>query len=125
MNAHRITIVAAMLALTAIATAPASAKPIFQPVSPAMQPIGGGSMFKPVNPAFQPIGKVPGGGCGKGWVGCNPNTWTPGHSGGYGVVGLGLAVAAQPVVTDGCYYVHRKVFVANVGLVRERVLVCD
>jgi hypothetical protein len=75
MSSLKITIAAA-LALTAFGIAAASAKPIFQPVNPAMQPIANNSMYKPVNPAFQPIGKVPGG-CGKGFVGCNPNTWFP------------------------------------------------
>jgi hypothetical protein len=128
MSSLKITIVVAALALTAFGAATASAKPIFQPVNPAMQPIGGNSMYKPVNPALQPIGKISGG-CGKGFVGCNPNTWTPGfhgYHGGFGGLDVTLAVGQSTVVADdGCYYVRRKVLVPNVGIVRERVLVCD
>jgi hypothetical protein len=128
MSSLKITIAAAAFALTAFGAATAAAKPMFQPVNPSMQPIGGNSMYKPVNPSFQPIGKVPGG-CGKGFVGCNPSTWTPGSHGfhgGFGGLDVTLAVGQSTVVVDdGCYYVHRKVFVSNVGMVRERVLVCD
>jgi hypothetical protein len=128
MSSLKITIAAAALALTAFGVAAASAKPMFQPVNPSMQPIANNSMYKPVNPSFQPIGKVPGG-CGKGFVGCNPNTWTPGSHGfhgGFSGIDVTLAVGQSDVVADdGCYYVRRKVLVPHVGFVRERVLVCD
>ena len=61
-------------------------------------------------------------------VGCNPNTWTPGNhhnnhwnGGGYGFGGgFGLNInLAQPVSADegDCYYVRRKVFIPQVGVV--------
>ena len=84
-------------------------------------------IYKPVNPALQPIGKK-NGGCPNGWVGCNPNTW--GKSGGGFAVDISVGVA-QPVATiaavadANCYYVRRKVFIEGVGLVRQRMLVCD
>jgi hypothetical protein len=106
----------------------ASAKPFFQPVNPAMQPIGGGSKYKPVNPSLQPIGGKFGG-CGKGWAGCNPGTYTPGggYGYGYGAVNVGYGVAGQSAIAadDDCYYVRRRVFVRHVGMVRKRVMVCD
>jgi hypothetical protein len=68
-------------------------------------------------------------------VGCNPNTWTPGNhnhwngGGGYGGgYGGGLSISfAQPQAVDegDCYYVRRKVFIPQVGMVLKRQLVCN
>jgi hypothetical protein len=74
-----------------------------------------------------PILKKP---CGN-LVGCNPNTWTPGHNnpwnGGGGFSG-GLSINfAQPQAMDegDCYYVRRQVFMPEVGVVSKRQLVCN
>ena len=58
-------------------------------------------------------------------VGCNPNTWTPNNNwNGGGFVTINLA---QPVSADDgdCYYVRRKVFIPQVGVVSKRQLVCN
>jgi hypothetical protein len=63
-------------------------------------------------------------------VGCNPNTWTPtGHhnhwNGGYGG-GLSISFAQPQAMDEGdCYYVRRKVFIPQVGMVSKRQLVCN
>ena len=84
MSKKSITLAAVTLTVVSFALATAaSAKPIFQPVGPSLQPINGGSMYKPVNPGLKPInsgsickpvdpslkpfGKKPGG-CPNGWV---------------------------------------------------------
>ena len=64
-------------------------------------------------------------------VGCNPNTWTPNNNwngGGFGGFSGGLTInLAQPVSADDgdCYYVRRKVFIPQVGVVSKRQLVCN
>jgi hypothetical protein len=98
---------------------------MYQPVNQGLKPINSGSIYKPVNPALQPIGK---GGCGKGWVGCNPNSWTPNGGGGSVYVGLGVVApveVATTAVSAECYYAYRKVYVPGVGRVRQKTLVCD
>ena len=64
-------------------------------------------------------------------IGCNPNTWTPGHNnhwnggGGYGG-GLSISFAAPVVADEGdCYYVRRQVFVPGIGVVSKRQMVCN
>jgi len=64
-------------------------------------------------------------------VGCNPNTWTPGHNnhwnggGGYGG-GFSINFAQPQAMEDGdCYYVRRQVFIPEVGVVSKRQLVCN
>jgi len=64
-------------------------------------------------------------------IGCNPNTWTPGHhhhwngGGGYGV-GLSINLAEPAAVDEGdCYYVRRQVFIPEVGMVSKRQMVCN
>jgi len=122
MKTLKIAMTATALSLTMLAAA--DAKPIFQPVSPAMKPINNGSIYKPVNPALQPIAK---GGCGKGWVGCNSGSWTPKWQGGSSLyVGLGVVAPVDVTVTSSdCYYAYRKVYVEGVGRVRQRMLVCN
>ena len=77
----------------------------------------------PFNKPFKP-------GCQGSLVGCNPNTWTPGHhnhwnGGGYGG-GLSVSFAAPAVADEGdCYYVRRQVFIPQVGVVSKRHLVCN
>lgn len=65
-------------------------------------------------------------------IGCNPNTWTPGHNnhwnGGGGYYGGGLSINfAQPAAMDEgeCYYVRRRVFIDGVGVVSKRQMVCN
>jgi hypothetical protein len=64
-------------------------------------------------------------------IGCNPNTWTPGHNnhwnGGGGYYGGGLSINfAQPTMDEGdCYYVRRQVFIPGVGVVAKRQMVCN
>ena len=76
-----------------------------------------------LGPPFKP-------GCQGSLVGCNPNTWTPGNhghhwNGGYGGYGLNINLS-EPVSDEGdCYYVRRKVFIPEVGVVTKRQLVCN
>ena len=89
----------------------------------------------PLKPGVSPMpGKFgqPSGGCPGGLVGCTPNTYTPGHSGGgnwhgggwgYGGVGLNINVA-QPASDGDCYYVRRKIM-TDVGIIIKRQLVCE
>lgn len=70
-------------------------------------------------------------GCQGSLVGCNPNTWTPGHhnhwngGGGYGG-GLSISFAAPAVADESdCYYVRRKVYIPEVGVVMKRQMVCN
>ena len=68
-------------------------------------------------------------GCQGSLVGCNPNTWTPGHhnhwNGGYGG-GLSVSFAAPAVADEGdCYFVRRRVFIDGVGVVMKRQMVCN
>jgi hypothetical protein len=76
----------------------------------------------PINKPFKP-------GCQGSLVGCNPNTWTPGHhnhwNGGYGD-GLSVSFAAPAVADEGdCYYVRRRVYIDGVGVVMKRQMVCN
>jgi hypothetical protein len=71
-------------------------------------------------------------GCQGSLVGCNPNTWTPGNhnhwNGGYGGFSGGLSInIAEPAAMDegDCYYVRRKVFIPEVGVVMKRQQVCN
>ena len=63
-------------------------------------------------------------------IGCNPNTWTPGHNnhwngGGYGG-GLSVSFATSSVADEGdCYFVRRRVFIDGVGVVMKRQMVCN
>ena len=80
------------------------------------------------------LGK-PSGGCPGGMVGCTPNTYTPGnsgggnwhsgnwHGGGYGGIGLSINVA-QPASDGDCYYVRRKIY-TDAGVIMKRQLVCE
>ena len=69
-------------------------------------------------------------GCQGSLVGCNPNTWTPGGhhnhwNGGYGG-GLSISFAEPQAMDEGdCYYVRRKVFIPQVGMVSKRQMVCN
>ena len=69
-------------------------------------------------------------GCQGSLVGCNPNTWTPGHhnhwnGGGYDG-GLSISFAAPAAVDEGdCYFVRRRVFIPQVGMVMKRQMVCN
>jgi hypothetical protein len=77
-----------------------------------------------LSPPFKP-------GCQGSLVGCNPNTWTPGHhnhwNGGGGFSGgLSINLAAPAVADEGdCYYVRRKVFIPEVGVVMKRQMICN
>ena len=71
-------------------------------------------------------------GCQGSLVGCNSNTWTPGNhnhwNGGYGGFSGGVSInLAQPAVMDDgdCYYVRRKVYIPEVGVVMKRQMVCN
>ena len=71
-------------------------------------------------------------GCQGSIVGCNPNTWTPGNhnhwNGGYGGFSGGVSInLAQPAAMDDgdCYYVRRKVYIPEVGVVMKRQMVCN
>ncbi len=64
-------------------------------------------------------------------IGCNPNTWTPGHNnhwnggGGYGG-GLSISFAAPVAADEGdCYFVRRRVYIDGVGVVMKRQMVCN
>lgn len=96
----------------------------------------------PLKPGVSPMpGKFgqPSGGCPGGLVGCTPNTYTPGKSGGgnsqhinwgyvgLGALGAGLAINAaqqQPAIDGDCYYVRRRIM-TDVGIIVKRQLVCD
>jgi hypothetical protein len=90
----------------------------------------------PLKPGVSPMpGKFgqPSGGCPGGLVGCTPNTYTPGKSGGgnwhggnggYGGVGLSINVA-QPVSDGDCYYVRRRVMTDDGFVAVKRQLVCE
>jgi len=91
----------------------------------------------PLKPGVSPMpGKFngqPSGGCPGGMVGCTPNTYTPGnsggghwHGGGWGYnQGVGLAIAVGSQASDGdCYYVRRKIY-TDVGVMMKRQLVCE
>ena len=78
-----------------------------------------------LKPPFKP-------GCQGSLVGCNPNTWTPGHNnhwngGGYGGgLSISFAAPAAAVADEGdCYFVRRKVFIDGVGVVMKRQMVCN
>jgi hypothetical protein len=64
-------------------------------------------------------------------MGCNPNTWTPTHNGNNwngGSGGFGLSInLAQPTYADegDCYYVRRRVFIPQVGVVMKRQMICN
>ena len=71
-------------------------------------------------------------GCQGSLVGCNPNTWTPGNHGHHnhwnGGYGGGLSINfATPVAADegDCYFVRRRVFIPQVGMVMKRQMVCN
>jgi len=62
-------------------------------------------------------------------IGCNPNTWTPGHhnhwNGGYGG-GLSINFATPVAADEGdCYFVRRRVYIDGVGVVAKRQMVCN
>jgi len=84
-----------------------------------------------VSPMPGTLGK-PSGGCPGGMVGCTPNTYTPGNSGGgnwhsgnwhggYGGIGLNVA---QPVSDGDCDYVRRRIM-TDIGVITKRQLVCE
>jgi len=90
----------------------------------------------PLQPGVSPMpGKLnnqPSGGCPGGLVGCTPNTYTPGNSGGgqwhgggwgYQGVGLSIAIGAQPSGGD-CYYAKRRIY-TDIGVIMKRQLVCE
>lgn len=121
----------ALIGAAALTSVPANAGPHFQPISPALQPINKGPIYSPSNPALQPIGNPHGpiwnpakNPCvGNGW--CNPH-----NGGGWGHGGLGIQVglvgASTALASDeDCYYVRRRVFVPNYGVVMKRTLVCE
>ena len=99
-------IAAAVVGAVSVASFAASAGPVLKPI------------FKP--------------GCQGSLVGCNPNTWTPGNhnhwNGGYGGFSGGVSInLAQPAAMDDgdCYYVRRKVYIPEVGVVMKRQMVCN
>jgi len=82
-----------------------------------------GPFNKPMGPVLQKQCNHP--------IGCNPNTWTPGHNNhwnGGGGYGGGLSINfATPVAADegDCYFVRRRVFIDGVGVVMKRQMVCN
>jgi hypothetical protein len=113
-----IVLAAAALGVTSLASFEASAWPLKPGVSPMPGTLG-----------------KPSGGCPGGMVGCTPNTYTPGnsgggnwhsgnwHGGGYGGIGLSINVA-QPVSDGDCYYVRRRIM-TDIGVITKRQLVCE
>lgn len=126
------TIAVALVGASAFTSLEANAGPNYQPASPSLQLLNKGPIYSPANPALQPIGNLHGpivnpakNPCvNGGW--CDPHN----HGGGWGYGGFGIRVGlvSAPVATAGdedCYYVRRRVFVPNYGLVMKRTLVCE
>ena len=110
-------IAATIIGLSALTSGPASAWPL----PPGVSPMPG------------KFNNQPSGGCPGGLVGCTPNTYTPGNSGGgqwhggnwgyQGGVGLSIAIAA-PASTGDCFYVKRRIY-TDIGVIVKRQLVCE
>jgi len=109
-------VAAAVVGVTSLASFEASAWPLKPGVSPMPGTLG-----------------KPSGGCPGGFVGCTPNTYTPGgnsggnhwHTGNWGYGGVGLSInVAQPVSEGDCYYVRRRVM-TDIGVITRRQLVCE
>ena len=90
----------------------------------------------PLKPGVSPMpgnfNNQPSGGCPGGLVGCTPNTYTPGNSGGgqwqgnhWGHQGVGLTIAiGAPASSGDCFYVRRRIY-TDIGVIVKRQLVCE
>jgi hypothetical protein len=114
-------IAAAVIGAVSLTSFAASAKPFLVPNFGPQKPF--------IAPNFGPHVNT---GCPGGLVGCNPNTWTPGNNGnnwnaGSGGFGLSINLGQPTYAADegDCYYVRRRVFIPQVGVVLKRQLVCN
>jgi hypothetical protein len=122
-------IAAALVGASALTSLEANAGPNYQPASPSLQLLNKGPIYSPSNPALQPIGNPHGpivdpakNPCvNGGW--CDPHN----HGGGWGHGGFGVRVGfvSAAASDEDCYYVRRRVFVQNYGIVIKRTLVCE